>query len=78
MLGPPIAESSLTDVTIPSAAARTGVFSLTMRSTAFLSFPICAGEDVLSILCNAFFGTGSEQWLLALISQKIDTFHAID
>jgi hypothetical protein len=31
-----------------------------MKSIAFLNFPTCAGEDILSILCNLFFGTGSE------------------
>ena len=38
--GPPIVESSLTYVIIPSAAANTGVFSGTIKSIAFLSFPI--------------------------------------
>ena len=39
----------MTYVTVPSAAARTGVSGGTIKSTAFLRLPICAGDD-LSIL----------------------------
>lgn len=44
---------------MPAAAASTGVFSGTMKSIAFLRFPVWAGEDVLSTLSSEFPGTGN-------------------
>ena len=48
----------MTKVTLPSAAARTGVFCGAIKSTAFLSLPKCAGDEVLSISCSKSFGSG--------------------
>ena len=52
-------ESSFTKVTIPSAAASTGVLLGTIKSIAFLSLPMWDGDEVLSIRNNDPFGTGS-------------------
>ena len=55
-------ESFLTNVTIPSVVASTGVFSGTIKSIAFLNFPMWTGDVVLSILWIEFLGTG--RWYL--------------
>ncbi|MGB8133125.1 MAG: hypothetical protein WCE99_02930, partial [Nitrososphaeraceae archaeon] len=52
-------ESSLIWVTIPLAAASTGVSSGTIKSIAYLSFPVCAGDEVLSMRPRFTFGTGN-------------------
>lgn len=65
MLGPPVYESSLTNVTTPSAAASTGVPTATMKSTAFFNLPMCAGDVVLSIFGDASIGIGNTYRLTA-------------
>lgn len=47
-------------VTTLAAAARTGVFLGTIKSTVFLNLPTCTEEECLSILCNLSKGTGME------------------
>lgn len=42
-------------MTIPSAAARTGVFCGEIKSIAFLRDKIWAGDKVLSIFCRVFW-----------------------
>jgi hypothetical protein len=58
-LGPPVFELSLTNVTTPLAAARTGVSSLAIKSIAFRSLPRWAGDELLSIRCSLSSGIGS-------------------